>query len=203
VVGDVLFIAKKVYALNMKRWLSQFMVSVFLVSLLPFNIQLAHAETQTAEYKAALSQMRVTKDTVRGITWYQDKSSPRFVNSNGFFLYMGTSKGFATTLRFQIQYFGDDWLFIDKYFFNVDGATKTIDPSYGDIEKDNDSEVWEWFDTDPNSSEVELINSIIKSKKTVMRIVGSQYYKDVVITSTQKKALKRVLIVYEGLGGKY
>jgi hypothetical protein len=187
----------------MKRRLSQFMASVFLVSLLPFNIQLVHAETQTAEYKAALSQMRVTKDAVRGITWYQDKSSPRFVNSNGFFLYMGTSKGFNTTLRFQIQYFGDDWLFIDKYFFNVDGVTKTIDPSYGDIEKDNDSKVWEWFDTDPNKDEIELIRSIIKSKKTVMRIIGSQYYKDVVITSTQKKALKRVLIVYEGLGGKY
>lgn len=63
--------------------------------------------------------------------------------------------------------------------------------------------MWEWFDTEPNKGEVELIKSIIKSKKTVMRIVGSQYYKDVVITSAQKKALKNVLIVYEGLGGKY
>lgn len=161
-----------------------------------------HADEKTTAYKAALSQMRVTKDSVKGITWYEDKTSPKYLNANGFYLYVGTAKGSSPTLRLKIQYYGDDWLFIERYFFNVDGVTNSIEPSYGDVEQDSDSNVWEWFDTIPNKNEVALVKSIIKSKKAVMRIEGSKYYKDFVISNTQKKALERVLTVFSGLNGK-
>lgn len=177
--------------------------AVLLVALSITGTPATHSAEKSPEYKAALTQMRISKDEVKGTSWYYDKSSPKYVNANGFFLYIGTGKGYTPTLRLKIQYYGDDWLFIDSYFFNVDGKTKSIDPGYGDIETDNDSKVWEWFDTEPNKSEVELIKSIIKSKKAVMRLEGSKYYKDVTISSTQKKALQRVLTVYAGLGGKW
>lgn len=173
-----------------------------IVALSLSGIPASYSAEKTPEFKAALAQMRISKDNVKGTIWYYDKSSPKYVNANGFFLYIGTGKGYAPTLRLKIQYYGDDWLFIDSYFFNVDGKTTSINPGYGDIETDNDSEVWEWFDTEPNKGEVELIKSIIKSKKAVMRLEGSKYYKDVTISATQKKALQRVLTVYAGLGGK-
>jgi len=176
--------------------------ATLIVALFLMGMPVSSSAVKSPEYKAALSQMRVVKDTFKGITWYHDKSTPKYRNANAFELYFGTQKGANTTLRLVIQYYGEDWLFIEKYLFNVDGYTYEIDPSYGDIEKDSDSKVWEWFDTKPNKGEVDLIKRIIKSKKAVMRIEGSQYYKDVTITSTQKKALGRVLIVYAGLGGK-
>jgi hypothetical protein len=192
-----------IYSQIKRRRICASLISIgILFSLNSIGIEASSADTKSAAFKSAVSQMRITKDTVKGITWYEDKSSPRYLNSNGFFLYTGTSKGYKPSLRLKIQFYGDDWLFIEKYFFNVDGKTDSIDPGYGDIETDNDTKVWEWFDTSPNESEVSLIKSIIKSKKAVMRLEGSKYYKDVVISSAQKAALKRVLAVYTGLGGK-
>ena len=176
--------------------------ALLIVALSLSGIPATNSAEKSPEFKAALAQMRVSKDDVKGTTWYFDRSSPKYVDANGFFLYIGAGKGYEPTLRLKIQYYGDDWLFIDSYFFNVDGKTKSINPGYGDIETDNDSEVWEWFDTQPNKGEVELVKSIIKSKKAIMRLEGSKYYKDVTISATQKKALSRVLIVYAGLGGK-
>ena len=173
-----------------------------LVALSLSGTPASYSAEKSPAFKSALSQMRISKDDVKGTSWYFDKSSPKYVNANGFFLYIGTGKGYTPTLRLKIQYFGEDWLFIESYFFNVDGKTKSINPGYGDIETDNDSQVWEWFDTEPNNGEVELIKSIIKSKKAVMRLEGSKYYKDVTISATQKKAFQRVLTVYAGLGGK-
>ena len=184
------------------RIITSFISIGLLFGITLIGVPSSNADSKSPEFKSALSQMRVEKDEVKGITWYRDKTSPQYVNLNGFYLYIGAGKGFTPTLRLKIQYYGEDWLFIEQYFFNVDGKTKVIKPSYGDVERDNDSKVWEWFDTTPNDSEVALIKSIIKSKKAVMRLEGSKYYKDVVISSTQKAALKRALTVYTGLGGK-
>ncbi len=186
----------------MKRKTQLFIGSFLALVLSSTGISTAYPAEKTPEFKSALAQMRIVKDDFNGITWYHDKSTPKYRNANAFELYFGTKKGSNTTLRFVIQYYGEDWLFIEKFLFNVDGYTYEIDPSYGDIESDNDSKVWEWFDTKPNKGEVDLIKRIIKSKKAVMRIEGSKYYKDVTISSSQKKALGRILIVYAGLGGK-
>lgn len=186
----------------MKRKAKIFIGSLLAIILSTTGTGAVYSAEKSPQFKAALAQMRIVKDDFKGVSWYHDKSSPKYVNANGFYAYVGASKGYNTTLRFCIQYYGEDWLFIEKYLFNVDGKTFEIDPGYGDVETDNDSKVWEWFDTSPNKGEIDLIKSIIKSKKAVMRIEGSKYYKDVTITSTQKKALGRVLTIYSGLGGK-
>jgi len=186
----------------MKRKTRLCIGSILTIVLSATSIGATYSAEKSPEFKSALAQMRIVKDDFKGISWYHDKSTPKYRNANVFELYFGTQKGSNTTLRFVIQYYGEDWLFIEKFLFNVDGYTYEIEPSYGDIESDNDSKVWEWFDTKPNKGEVDLIKRIIKSKKAVMRIEGSKYYKDVTISSTQKKALGRVLTVYTGLGGK-
>ena len=77
-----------------------------------------------------------------------------------------------------------------------------ITPFSGEIESDNNSKVWEYYNQEARGSQVMLMKRIIASKKTVMRMEGSKYYKDVTISSTQKKAMQRVLTLYAGLGGK-
>lgn len=153
-----------------------------------------------AQFKAALAKMKVIKDDVKGYKWYQDKSSYNYYWRNEFYIY--TSAGDNPTLFLNIRYFDDDWLFIDSFFFNVDGETFSISPSYGEIQRDNDSSVTEWYNEVATPEQIELVQKIMKSKKTVMRLEGTKYYKDVTITKAQKTAIKNVLTVYQGLGGE-
>ena len=154
-----------------------------------------------AQFKSALAKMRVVKDDVKNLKFYYDKTSPKYVNANGFALYAGQELGSDPYLFMKIQYFGSDWLFIKSYYFNIDGETYEITPNYGEIETDNDTDVWEWYNEPATAENIEMIQKIITSKKTVLRLEGSKYYKDVKISQTQKSALKNVLTVYQGLGG--
>jgi len=167
----------------------------------PEESQTATPVVSDAEFKSALSKMRIVKDDVKNRNFYYDKSSPKYVNANGFHLYAGQVSGSDPYLFLTIQYFGSDWLFIKSYFFNIDGKTYEITPDYGVIETDNDTDVWEWYNEPATAENIEMIQKIIESKKTVLRQEGSKYYKDVTITQTQKSALKNVLTVYQGLGG--
>lgn len=167
----------------------------------PEEFETATPAVSDAEFKSALSKMRVVKDDVKNRSFYYDKSSPKYVNANGFHLYAGQVSDIDPYLFLTIQYFGSDWLFIKSYFFNVDGQTYEITPDYGVIETDNDTDVWEWYNEPATAENIEMIQRIIESKKTVLRLEGTKYYKDVTITQTQKSALKNVLTVYQGLGG--
>jgi hypothetical protein len=167
----------------------------------PEESETATPAVSDAEFKSALSKMRVVVDNVKNRKFYYDKSSPKYVNANGFHLYAGQVADTDPYLFLTIQYFGSDWLFIKSYFFNVDGQTYEIRPDYGVIETDNDADVWEWYNEPATTENIEMIQRIIESKKTVLRLEGTKYYKDVTITQTQKSALKNVLTVYQGLGG--
>jgi hypothetical protein len=159
------------------------------------------AAVSDADYKAALAKMIVKSDTVEDYKAYRPISSPRYLNANGFFVYIVQPSGSEPYLRFRIQYHGEDWLFINSFFFNVDGEKYKISTSYGEIERDNNSEVWEWYDVAPNSENIEMLQKIMNSKKTVMRMEGTQYYKDKTITEAQKSAIRDTFVVFQGMGG--
>jgi len=151
------------------------------------------------ELKNALADLRVKTDSVTNKKWYYARTTTQYVDSNSIHLYMGQEQGSDPYLRFRIQYAGDDWLFINKFTLNVDGEVFVIEPDYGDMERDNDSDVWEWYDTNPSDENVSMLKAIMNSKKAVIRCEGDQYYKDRTITSTEKKALKAVLTGYNAL----
>ncbi len=148
-------------------------------------------------------KMRIKFDDMNNMTWYYDKSSPQYVNYNGFYAYIGQSKGSKPWLRLAIQYASDDWLFIEKYIIKVDGQTYTIsEDSYGEIKTDNGSGgIWEWIDRKVGSSEYEIIKAVANGKDLKIRFEGKDYYKDKTITVKQKTALRNVLDAYEALGG--
>ena len=146
-----------------------------------------------AKRKAALGKMSKRFDAFQDITWYKSPSSTKYRNANAFYLYFGVSNGSPAGLRLVIQYYADDWLFIDSAKVNVDGVVYSI----GDFEweRDNDSNIWEWID-EPLSDR-SLIEAIIKSKSSVIRFEGSQYYGTRTISSSQKRALRDVLDAFD------
>lgn len=165
---------------------------------------LAEKERKEKERLAnATKKMSKKYDDMNEITWYRDKSSPAYVNYNGFYAYIGQSNGSKPWLRLAIQYAADDWLFIESYTIKVDGKTYTIsENSYGEIKTDNGSGgIWEWLDRQVGSSEYEIIKAVANGKDVKIRFSGKDYHKDKTITEQQKTALRNVLDAYEALGG--
>jgi hypothetical protein len=159
----------------------------------------AKAEEEKKRLAQATSKMRKKYDEITEVTWYHDKSTPQYINRNSFHIYVGTKDGLAQ-LRMEIQYAGDDWVFINSYIFKVDSLTINLDPA-GEVKRDNDSGVWEYYDTQVYQKEYNLIKSIIASKKTIIRHQGDDHSYDRTVTAAEKKALQNVLDAYEALGG--
>jgi hypothetical protein len=146
-----------------------------------------------AKRKASLAKLSKRYDAFQEITWYKSPSSTNYRNANAFYLYFGVSDGTPAGLRLVIQYYADDWLFINSAKVNVDGTI--FDVGGSNWERDNDSEIWEW--TDEPLSDRSLIEAIIKSRSSVIRFEGSQYYDTKTISSSQKKALRDVLEAFD------
>lgn len=142
-------------------------------------------------------------DDVNEITWYRDRNSPAYVNYNGFYAYIGQSKGSKPFLRLAIQYAADDWLFIENYTIKVDNQTYEItENSYGEIKTDNgEGGIWEWLDRQVGSSEYEIIKAVANGKNVKIRFEGKDYRKDKIISLQQKVALRNILDAYKALGG--
>lgn len=148
---------------------------------------------EAAVRRVALSRLNKRYDSFQDVTWYSSPSSPRYRNANGFYLYFGVSGSSKLPLRLVLQYYSSDWLFIEDVKVNVDGSVYTI--SNTDWERDNDSNIWEW--SDETLEDRSLIEKIIKSKSTVIRYEGRQYYDTRTLSSAQKLALKLVLDAYD------
>jgi tetratricopeptide (TPR) repeat protein len=149
---------------------------------------------ETEQSKQALSALNGKYDEFSDVTWYRSSSSPVYRNRNGFYIYFGIDgNNRKMPLRLVVQYASSEWLFIDSAKVNVDGTNYSI---YGTWERDNDSDIWEWIDEPLDN--VELIQKIINSESAKIRFDGQQYYDTREISSTQKRALKEVLLAHAG-----
>jgi hypothetical protein len=155
----------------------------------------------------ALRNMRTEVDEIKGVTWYYDRSSPRFINSrSAIYAYMGREKGGMPSLRLKNIFVNEDWLFIRQYTIKADSQPYTIDPpQYGDgsVEQDNSGgDIWEWIDIPVQDRELEILRAIAGSRKAVIRYEGKQYYQDRTISNAEKQAIKNVLAAKEFLEKK-
>ncbi len=105
-------------------------------------------------------------------------------------------KSGAPFLRRVHQYYGEDWLFIESITISVDG---TIHKFMKDkIQRDNSSgDVWEWSDEAMTTDDYNMYKSIASSQKTILRFDGNKYYKDHVVTKTEKDGINQILDAYD------
>ena len=152
----------------------------------------------------AIKKMRKEHNEFKATTFYEDKSSPKYVNANGIFLMFNkdddSDKAGALLLR--IQYYASDWLFVESYQFVIDGKRYSLTPLIG-VQRDNgDGWIWEWSTEPVIGSTCNLVKTIIESKKAKIRFVGKPYYADKIITTSQKSAMRNVVDAYKALGGE-
>lgn len=150
----------------------------------------------------ATSKMKGEHDEINGLTWYTDKTSVKYINENGFYIYFAkTDDGIVGLPHIKIQYAGEDWIFINKYIVKADDEKFEIDPGSFGVERDNKGGVWEYYDYTMKKSDFDMIKKIIESQKTTIRHQGDQTHYDRVITSKEKTALQNVLDAFEAIGG--
>lgn len=156
-----------------------------------------------------LSNMYVKKNEFDKSNWYRDNSSPRFIDQNGFYLYFGEEKGQYSDkilpLRLKVQYYGDDWLFHEKFQLLIDGVSYSFKPNKVDRDNGSGGYVWEWSDESLDSYTSfdymsKRLVDIINSKEAKIKFIGDKYYEVKTITQNQKNALRNVLLAYVAKG---
>jgi hypothetical protein len=146
------------------------------------------------------SKLHPDRDDFNGRTWYQSKSSPRYRNRNGFFLYFGiTDAGSLNTPNFVFQYHADDWLFVQNVQVKCDDLAFTFTPRQRTKRDNSGGKIWEWFQYSASDVTLNQLKKIAESKAATMRINGQQYYRDKTITAKQKAALREILNAWSHL----
>lgn len=150
----------------------------------------------------ALKGLSKECDKMQDICWYRAVSSPKFVNANAFYLYFGrTSSGDFTDLMLKVQYFADNWLFIQYAWAKADGERVFVPSAMW--KRDNDNNIWEWTSVNINNpSYASAITKIANAKNVVVRFEGTQYQKDITLSAAQLKAMRDVIAAYEKATGK-
>lgn len=142
-----------------------------------------------------LATFKKSEDEFNRITFYKDSRIPEYSNVNFISPYIGKQDD-QYWLRLKLQYAAEDWLFIEKGIFLVDGEQYTIS---GKWERDNNSEIWEWLDMQVSESERPILDKIANSKSAKVRYEGKQYHNDRTISQKEKDIIKKTLDIYDNL----
>ena len=101
------------------------------------------------------------------------------------------------------NYTDDGWVFFKKITFACDDQRFYKVFSYYDVVRDNGGgDVWEYIDMDVNASEINILEAIAGSEKTIIRFEGDDYYRDFTVSAKDKEAIRFTLDLYYLLGGK-
>ena len=82
--------------------------------------------------------------------------------------------------------------FIRNVKFNCDGKVFTYIPD--EVNRDNDSSIWEWFDERVTAENEPLFQAIANASKVKMKINGDQYYDERVLSNKRAILYKSRLI---------
>lgn len=137
----------------------------------------------------------------KGLTWVQPKNRPLYANKNGIYCYFQKNDDGISNFRLRIQYYGEKWLFIEKYQFSIDGKAYEFVPLI--VKRDHDGDVWEWCDEQIKyPDEIKLIKALANAKEAKIKFVGRQYYNIKPISKKQINTIKETLDFYTAMGGK-
>lgn len=135
--------------------------------------------------------------------WHIPKSAPKYNNRNGLYCYFQSNDGMPSNLRFRMQYYADDWLFIKKVRFSIDGKAFEFIPYDTETDSGNGGKIWEWFDEPMGKSNTELLNALANAKSAKIKFIGRQYHKIKTISNVQIRDIKRSLELFKAMGGYY
>ncbi len=164
------------------------------------SIILAKKKANEERIAKLAKNFRVSGDEFTESQWIYNNVTPKYTNRNSIHLYFQMKGKQATNLRFRVQYESDDWLFIRKMIFNVDGENITFIPEKMDTDCGNGGRIWEWCDESASYNQT-LVSKIAKAKVVKIKFDGRQYYDKKTMSSKELNAFKETFEYYRLLGG--
>ena len=153
------------------------------------------------------AKFEIDSDPFTGITWYMHGDMPNYIDIRSYIIpYIGV-QGKNTWMCIRYNYTADDWIFWETLTILVDGNKYYKFVDYFDVTRDNDTEVWEYYDECLNynqamdSEEVQMLREIADSNETLIRFAGDEYIYDLTVTSADKQMIRDTLALYEALLG--
>lgn len=140
-------------------------------------------------------------DKYEGKEWIQHVNQPKYRNQNAFYCYFQKQNDIIGNFRFVVQYYDDNWLFIEKLTFLIDGTP--IDYVPLQFKKDNDSNIWEWSDEKVSKYNESLIKAISYAKKVEVKLHGSKYYDERKLSEKTITQIRETYEYYKALGGEF
>lgn len=163
------------------------------------------AKVDSVKIKELTPKFTENFDEFKSVTWVKPKSAPKYLSMTGYYTYFDLNENRQPeNLRFVIQYMqNNDWLFIRKYVFLIDG--KTYEFNNPDMERDNDTRTWEWSDTGVTQDHEAkaIVRAIRNAKEVKVRFIGDTYHNDKTLTQEQIKSITEPIDYFEALGGKF
>lgn len=155
------------------------------------------ADYRQKEREKPLVRFAKEYDKVSKTAFYTNTNAPRFLNSRStVYLYIGMS-GESEWLRMKTIYTAGDWLFVDRVIAYFDG--ESIQLTAGDFNRDNNTDIWEWRDEVPTTTQIEALKKLASAKDAVLRYEGQQYRRDVTLGVRDKTSIIETLMAYEQL----
>lgn len=160
------------------------------------------SKIDSAKIKELKSFFNYKTDEFTNETWVSPKSAPKYRNRNAVYCCFISKNNNAENFRIQFQYTNEDWLFIEKCQFLIDGKTFEYTPK--EVKRDNgEGGIWEWFDEGINYGNIDLIEALASAKKAKVKIIGSQYHDVKTISSKDLDNINKSLSLYKAMGGRF
>lgn len=157
---------------------------------------LGSVNVEKDSFDKLLRKARKDDDEFQEVSFYYDPTTVKYTNYNSIHCYISKA-GADVNLRFRLQYNADDWLFIERVIFNIDGENFPYTPQK--MDRDNgDGAIWEWFDETVGEEELIILKKLSTAKSAKVKLIGSQYHDIKTITKSQKAAIKNILMLYKG-----
>jgi|GEM_PF-3771991 len=161
------------------------------------------AEKAAREREAkALRAMRKSTDDMRGLVFYQDPFSPRYVNlRSALYYYISHKPGSLPTLRARVIYKGDDWVFFNTVLVKVGDEVFRFTFDHFEVQRDNGyGDVWEWVDVLAIGDWMRLAQRLKEGPRNIrVRFEGRPYYREFTMHPDDVAAVRKVLDAYEYL----
>ncbi len=169
------------------------------------NAEMSPVVIDSAEIKRLSPFFDFKKDEFdpKGMTWVEPKSRPAYRNRNGIYCYFMSSQGEVSNFRLTIQYYAENWLFVRKCQFSIDGKAYEFIPM--NVERDHSGGyIWEWVDERVSApKDWELIKALSAAKSARIKFIGDQYSEIKTISPKQIKGIKDALELYVAMGGRF
>jgi len=168
----------------------------------PYNVENKRIWLKNEEKKLT-NLVYASKDKIEDVTWYYANGSKQ-TEAWQFWFYTYIGLNGYPYMRLKCGFNLNDWIFFNKILILADDKRFEIDfNEYKDKDSDvtNDGHVREWIDVFAGDNLKSQLSIIAEAKNVTVRFTG-KYYKDFILSPTQKSQIKNIIGYYNYLDEK-